>query len=251
MNGGKIILTAPNSDASTTTTAFTLIVVNGAISQTVTANSIIGGPYNVVASTAGAANVNFALTNIGTPEMDLKGNDNSIVDGDTTPSNTDHTDFGSVDISSGTVDRVFTIENTGTAALNLTDTPKLNISGANASDFTVTVNPNSPVTASGSTTFTVRFDPSATGTRTATISIANNDGDENPYNFDIQGAGNAVNDPPTISDITDKSTNEDTVTGSIAFTIGDAETPAASLIITATSSNTALVPNGNIYPRWQ
>jgi hypothetical protein len=41
----------------------------------------------------------------------------------------------------------------------------------------------------GTTTFTVRFDPSATGTRSATLSIANNDADENPYDFAIQGAG--------------------------------------------------------------
>ena len=33
-----------------------------------------------------------------------------------------------------------------------------------------------------------------------------------------------VNTPPTISDITDKTTDEDTATGDIAFTVGDAET---------------------------
>jgi len=38
-------------------------------------------------------------------------------------------------------------------------------------------------------TCTVTFDPSAEGVRTATISIANNDADENPYNFAIQGTG--------------------------------------------------------------
>ena len=43
--------------------------------------------------------------------------------------------------------------------------------------------------AAGSTTFQVRFDPSATGTRVATITIANNDADENPYDFAIQGTG--------------------------------------------------------------
>ena len=56
----------------------------------------------------------------------------------------------------------------------------------------------------------------------------------------------ALNTPPTISDIADQSTNEDTPTSTIAFTIGDAETALNSLGVTATSSNPALVPNGNI-----
>ena len=41
----------------------------------------------------------------------------------------------------------------------------------------------------GSTTFTVTFNPSALGLRSATVSIANNDADENPYDFAIQGTG--------------------------------------------------------------
>ena len=63
------------------------------------------------------------------------------------------------------------------------------ISGANAADFTVTVQPASSVAAAGSTTFTVSFDPSAAGTRVATLSIANDDANENPYDFAIQGRG--------------------------------------------------------------
>ena len=46
----------------------------------------------------------------------------------------------------------------------------------------------------------------------------------------------AVNDGPTISDIADQTTNEDTATGAIAFTVGDVETAAASLTVSATSS---------------
>ena len=56
----------------------------------------------------------------------------------------------------------------------------------------------------------------------------------------------AVNDLPTISDTTDKTTNEDTTTPALAVTIGDAETPAASLTFSASSSNPTLVPTGNI-----
>ena len=55
-----------------------------------------------------------------------------------------------------------------------------------------------------------------------------------------------INTPPTISDITDKTTNEDTATGAIPFTVGDVELNPAYLTVTATSSDTTLVPDGNI-----
>lgn len=124
------------------------------------------------------------------PEMNVKGNGVSIADGDITPSLADYTDFGSVDVSTGTLARTFTIENLGTGALNLTDaSPYVTILGANAADFTVTVIPSTPVAASGTTTFEITFNPSATGTRNASVSIANNDSNENPYNFNITGVG--------------------------------------------------------------
>src|SRR6185436_8589033 len=53
-------------------------------------------------------------------------------------------------------------------------------------------------------------------------------------------------DPPTISPIGNQSVNEDTPL-MVAFTIGDAETPAANLTLTGTSTNTALVANTNIF----
>ncbi|MBK8821420.1 MAG: right-handed parallel beta-helix repeat-containing protein [Anaerolineales bacterium] len=56
-----------------------------------------------------------------------------------------------------------------------------------------------------------------------------------------------LNTAPTISDITDKTTDEDTATGNISFTVGDVESSVDYLTVTATSSNTTLVPNGNIF----
>ena len=54
------------------------------------------------------------------------------------------------------------------------------------------------------------------------------------------------NTPPTISAIGAQVTNEDTATSAIAFTVGDAETAAGSLTVSGSSSNTVLVPNGNM-----
>ena len=124
------------------------------------------------------------------PEIDVFGNGVEIADGDTTPSLGDDTDFGQVNVTSGSNANTFTIQNNGTVDLNISG---VTITGANASDFTITSNPSSVVSASGSTTFIVSFDPSAVGIRTATISVANDDSDENPYNFDIQGEGIDVN----------------------------------------------------------
>jgi hypothetical protein len=57
---------------------------------------------------------------------------------------------------------------------------------------------------------------------------------------------NPVNDRPTISDVNNQWTPQDTATGAIAFSIGDIETAASALTVSGTSSNSVLVPNGNI-----
>jgi hypothetical protein len=123
------------------------------------------------------------------PEINIQGNGNTIADGDMTPSTADHTDFGNVVVGTSFT-RTFTIQNVGSANLNLTgSSPFVSIGGANAADFSVTTAPTTPISASGSTTFVITFTPSALGLRSATISIQNDDSDENPYDFAIQGNG--------------------------------------------------------------
>lgn len=113
--------------------------------------------------------------NAASPEINLKQGTTNITDGGSC-------DFGSKAVSTNT-DVVFTIENTGTADLTLT-TP-LTIGGANADQFSLQSQPTSPVAGpTGTTTFTIRFTPTSAGAKTATISIANNDGDENPLQPD-------------------------------------------------------------------
>ena len=112
--------------------------------------------------------------------MNVQGNANNIADGDTTPSTTDNTDFDLVSVGTS-ANKAFVIQNTGSGILILTgSSPYVSITGANAADFSVTVTPVTPVAAtSGSTTFEITFTPSAAGLRTATLTIANNDADEN------------------------------------------------------------------------
>jgi len=57
---------------------------------------------------------------------------------------------------------------------------------------------------------------------------------------------NSVNDVPTITNISNKTINEDSNTGNIGFNIGDVETSTSFLTLSKASSNSALVPTGNI-----
>jgi hypothetical protein len=56
-----------------------------------------------------------------------------------------------------------------------------------------------------------------------------------------QAVGSAA--PPTMAALSNVTIDEDTVTPSIAVTVGDTDTDVNALVVTATSSNTTLVPN--------
>jgi hypothetical protein len=134
---------------------------------------------------SGAAPISVSEISVN-PEINLKGNNTTISSGDLTPSFSDYTKFGSALPNSGAAARTFTIQNTGASALNV---GAISFSGTNAAEFTVTSSPSSPVAASGSTTFTVTFNPTGTGDRNASVSIVNDDSDENPYTFGLNGYG--------------------------------------------------------------
>ncbi len=120
------------------------------------------------------------------PEINLVGNSTTINSGDTTPTNLDDTRFTSTAIATP-ITHTFTIQNTGTTLLSLTGgVPLVDISGD--PEFTITAQPaGATIAAAGSRTFTVQFNPTDYNTKTATISIDNDDSDENPYTFTIEG----------------------------------------------------------------
>jgi hypothetical protein len=148
--------------------------------------NIVGGAANGCDS---LVTLDLTISNCA-PEINILGNNTSISSGAISSSTIDDTDFGSVSVASGSVTRIFTIENTGNESLNLTGSPLVVLSGV---DFTLTQIPNTPIAVNtGTTIFEIIFDPSAVGLREATVSIANNDADENPYTFAIQGTGTAA-----------------------------------------------------------
>ncbi|KOY85326.1 hypothetical protein AD998_03390 [bacterium 336/3] len=126
---------------------------------------------------------NINVTAILPPDINVLGTDNSsIATGTTTTSVTNGTNYGTFSVASGTaIERIFTIQNTG--SINLT----LGTITSSNSNFTITQQATSPVIPAGSTTFRIRFAPGTFGTFNSTISIPNNDPNENPYTFAITG----------------------------------------------------------------
>ncbi|MBK9337223.1 MAG: choice-of-anchor D domain-containing protein [Lewinellaceae bacterium] len=145
---------------------------------------------SVAVSDCDIADYNFSIQGTGTyPEMDVFGNSAPITNGDATPGLADHTDFGGTATCTGTVVRTFTIENNGIGDLNI-GAPTL--SGTDAANFTVTAAPASPVAPGANATFQITFATSEAGLRSATVTLTNNDCDENPYTFAVQGTGNGA-----------------------------------------------------------
>ncbi len=125
-------------------------------------------------------------------EIDVIGNAFSIENGDMTPSPADNTDFGDLHrLTDPRASQTFTILNTGIGILTLSGTPLVVIGGADAGHFTVTAQPpGATLPGGGGTSFTIQFDRSGTlGLKTATVSIANDDPDDDPYIFAIQATG--------------------------------------------------------------
>jgi hypothetical protein len=93
---------------------------------------------------------------------------------------------------------------------------------------------------------TVTLTPALNQTGTSTITVTVSDGSLTATDTFVLTVNAAANTAPTISSIADLSTSQNTATAPIAFTVGDAQTAAGSLILSRTSSNPTLVPTANI-----
>jgi|GEM_PF-105615 len=81
----------------------------------------------------------------------------------------------------------------------------------------------------------------------ATLSVQANDGSTTNNLSNTLTTTITFNTPPTITSITNVSTMKNNTTTAIAFTVGDAQIPAGSLTLSASSSNTTLAPLANIF----
>jgi len=78
------------------------------------------------------------------------------------------------------------------------------------------------------------------------VKAFNSAGDSAYSNTAIVVVPPGANQAPTISNIADQFVLKDSTTGPLAFTIGDNETSAASLVVSGVSSNLSLVTNSGI-----
>ncbi len=114
------------------------------------------------------------------------------------------------------------------ASSNTSLVPAANIVlGGSGANRTVTVTPASNQSGSATITLTVS-DGSLTASSSFVLTVT------------------TPNTAPTISDVADTSIAENSPTGPLSFTVGDAQTSAGGLTVTRASSNTSLVPAANI-----
>jgi N-acetylneuraminic acid mutarotase len=105
-----------------------------------------------------------------------------VLDGTTDiPDGTGSVNFGATTVGMP-INKTFTVKNAGTASLSLTEPVAVPAGFSVASSFGSTT-----LAPGNSTNFTVRLDAIAVGTYSGTLQFANNDADENPFDFTING----------------------------------------------------------------
>ena len=145
------------------------------------------------------------------------------------------------------VSSLSTNEDTATSALAVTlgdaDADDLTLSASSSAQGLV---PDANIVLGGSgASRTVTVTPASNQSGSATITLTVSDGAASTTDTFVLTV-DAVNDAPTISNVTNQQTNEDTATSALAVTLGDVETAVANLDLSGSSSNTTLVPDANI-----
>ena len=112
----------------------------------------------------------FTISGTGSfPEIEITGNDQEILSGATTASELDNTDFGIIDLDAEAVTRSFVINNTGNRDLVLSGLPIVEISGDNAANFSVSLDPTTPIEADGQSQFEISLNPVTEGVQSLSL----------------------------------------------------------------------------------
>lgn len=157
------------------------------ITFTPTAAGIRTATVTVYSNDADEATYTFNIQGNGDGnEIDVFGNGVSIPSGSATASTTNHTQFGNVNVTTGSATQTFAVFNTGGLSLTVSS---VTITGPDAAHFTVTTSPVGTLPGGTSNNLVIVFDPSSAGVKNATVTINNNDLDESVYTFAIQGTG--------------------------------------------------------------
>ncbi len=140
-------------------------------------------------------------------------------------------------------------ENTATSALGITigdNETNANSLALTASSSNITLIDNAGIVLSGSgTSRTITLTPKSNQTGTATITLTISDGSLSRQTSFLLTV-NSANTAPTISAPSNQSIDENTATTALTVTVGDTETAANSLVLTASSSNTNLIESSDM-----
>lgn len=134
--------------------------------------------------------INQGLVIFTPPEIDVKSPANTSIPVSTTSS------LGGVLTTGQSFS--YTIENAGPGVLNLTGSPRVVVTPISNVNVSVTNQPATPVAVSGTSTFDLSVQPISATAFSFTVSIANDDPNENPYVFTVSGTG-VSNVPPVVS----------------------------------------------------
>ncbi len=242
-----------NVDTNTGPLAFTIgdtETATSALTVTATSDNTTLVPNNVANLTLGGADASRTLTV--TPATGAVGIANITITvddgGDTNQTTFELTVNSLPTISAIGVQTIAEDGNTGALAFTIGDveTAVTALVVTALSNNTTLVDTGEIVLAGMDANRTITVTPKANQFGTATITVTVNDGDggtaQEPFLLTVTGE----NDPPTVTAPDDLMISQDTSTTALAVAVSDVETAAASLMLSAASSNTALVDAGDI-----
>ena len=141
--------------------------------------------------------------------------------------------FGSQTVGTASSAQSVTVSNSGTAAVSVTG---VSLSGSNPGDFSQTNTCGTSIPAGANCSISVTFNPSASGTRTATISMADSD-PSSPQSIILNGTGVAPTTTVTVSPASLTFASQTVGTSSASQTVTLTNTGNAALTITSISAN--------------
>jgi len=209
----------------------------------VSGTSLLGGNTLTMNGLTELPVINHIAGGLRTPEIRVERSTNAEIPNGSAPSPGFDTIFGAQNIG-GSGTKTYKIVNIGTADLNVSS---ITLGGLNPEDFSVNAVTPFAIAPGSFVPFTVTFAPTISGVLTAQVIIANNDVNESPYTFGIQGTGNC-NASNTISPTSGPVGTEVTITANINNLDGATVTfngiPAMAVTQVSTTLLKAIVPTG-------
>jgi hypothetical protein len=149
----------------------------------IASNDTDENPYDILLSGTGI---------IVAPEISIRNAaGSSLVDGELASTQ----NFENTLLGGSSSPRQFTIVNEGNAVLSGL---AIRLAGSHPGDFEVSQPGSNTLPPGGTTTFTASFIPTSAGSRSATLLIASNDSDENPFELVLGGYGEPVEPEITV-----------------------------------------------------